>query len=255
MDPAPPDAPALQAAAEMIRDGRRIVVMTGAGISTDSGIPDFRGPQGVWTTNPAAERMSTLKDYLEDPRVRRMAWQNRLFHPGWKAVPNAGHRALLALQQDGRLRAVLTQNIDGLHQRSGIDPGVVVELHGSMRGVVCWTCGWRAPMQEALDRVRAGDPDPHCEECGGILKSTTVSFGQALDPEVLARADAAAREADVVLAVGTTLSVHPAAGYLPVAKRSGAEVVIVNGEPTAMDRLADVVVRGPIGEVLPRLVG
>ncbi|HET9692582.1 MAG TPA: Sir2 family NAD-dependent protein deacetylase [Acidimicrobiales bacterium] len=252
VDAAP--ASALEAARSVMREGRRVVVMTGAGISTDSGIPDFRGPQGVWTRNPAAERASNLHDYLADPEVRRAAWQNRLRHPAWGARPNAGHLAIVELQRQGRLLAVLTQNIDDLHQRSGIEPDRVVELHGSMHGAVCWTCGWRAPMAELLERVRAGEADPACPECGGVVKSTTISFGQALDPAVLARADAAARGADVLLAVGSTLSVHPAAGFVPVAKRAGARVVIVNGEPTAMDRLADVVVGGSISAVLPELV-
>ena len=241
-------------AAALLHPARRVVVLSGAGISTDSGIPDFRGPQGVWTRNPAAERTSTLRDYLEDPEVRRLAWRNRLEHPAWGARPNAGHLAVVDLERQGRLRAVLTQNIDELHQRSGLPDGCVVELHGSMHRVLCWSCGWTGPMGEALERVRAGDPDPHCEACGGILKSTTISFGQALDPAVLARADEAARGADLLIAVGTTLGVHPAAGYLPVAKRAGAAVVIVNGEPTAMDHLADAVVRGSISEVLPALV-
>jgi NAD-dependent deacetylase len=232
----------------------QVVIFTGAGISTDSGIPDFRGPQGVWTRNPEAERISTLSDYLADPEVRVQAWRNRLAHPAWTAVPNAGHRSIVTLERQGRLRAVLTQNIDELHQRAGNDPGLVVELHGTMHHVVCWSCGERSPMGPALERVRAGDPDPSCRSCGGILKSTTISFGQPLDREVLARADAAARECDLLLAVGSTLSVHPAAGYVPLAKRQGAALVIVNGEPTSYDHLADAVVRGSISEVLPALV-
>lgn len=246
-------SPGLSLATSIVAGGTRIAVMTGAGISTDSGIPDFRGPQGVWTKNPQAERVSRLNDYLEDPEVRRLAWRNRLVHPVWKAVPNAGHRAVLSLQRQGRLVAVLTQNIDELHQRSGIPADRVVELHGSMWRVVCWSCRRRSPMAAALERVRAGDPDPACQVCGGVLKSDTISFGQALDPLVLEHAEEVARRCDVMLAVGTTLSVHPAAGYLPIAKRAGAAVVIVNGQATAYDHLADSVVRGPIGEILPRL--
>ncbi|MCU4186548.1 Sir2 family NAD-dependent protein deacetylase [Acidiferrimicrobium sp. IK] len=228
--------------------------MSGAGISTDSGIPDFRGPQGVWTRNPRAERASTLRDYLEDADLRVEAWRNRLGHPAWTASPNAGHRAVAALEQQGRLRAVLTQNTDELHQKAGTDPALIVELHGTMHHVVCWSCGERAPMERALARVRDGEADPHCRTCGGILKSTTISFGQSLDPDVLARADAAVEDCDLVLAVGTTLSVHPAAGYVPMAKRHGAGLVIVNAEPTAYDRLADAVVRDSISDVLPVLV-
>lgn len=255
-DPTPCEAAdeLLVAAAALVRPARRVVVLSGAGISTDSGIPDFRGPQGVWTRNPAAERTSSLRHYLADPEVRQLAWRNRLEHPAWTAQPNPGHLAVVELERQGRLRAVLTQNIDELHQRSGLPPERVVELHGSMHRVVCWSCGWTGPMAAALDRVRAGDPDPHCEVCGGILKSTTISFGQALDADVLARAEAAARDADVVLAVGTTLAVHPAAGLVPAARAAGARVVIVNGGPTAMDGLADAVVRGSISEALPALV-
>jgi NAD-dependent deacetylase len=241
-------------AADIVGAGRRITVLTGAGISTDSGIPDFRGPQGVWTKNPKAERTSNLTAYLEDEEVRQLAWQNRLTSPTWTAEPNAGHLALVELERQGRLLALLTQNIDGLHGLAGNSAEAIVELHGSMRGVVCWRCGDKGPMGPALDRVRAGDPDPKCLRCGGILKSTTISFGQALDPEAMRRAEEAATGADVLLAVGSTLSVHPAAGLVPRACRSGAAVVIVNGTATAYDGLADAVVRGSISEVLPVLV-
>jgi NAD-dependent deacetylase len=229
-------------------------VLTGAGISTDSGIPDFRGPNGVWTKNPGAERISKLADYLNDPDIRRQAWQNRVRHPNWTAEPNAGHRALVTLEEQGRLVAVLTQNTDELHQQAGNDPSRVIELHGTMHHAVCWGCGDRQPMGVALDRVRAGEEDPRCLHCGGIIKSATISFGQALDPEVLRRADEATRRCDLFLAVGSTLSVHPAAGYAPLAQRQGARLIILNGEATAYDRAADVVLRGSISDLLPRLV-
>lgn len=244
----------IEVAHRLMAAGRRITVLTGAGISTDSGIPDFRGPQGVWTRNPAAERTSTLHDYLADPEVRRLSWRNRLESPAWTARPNAGHGAIVELERQGRLRAVLTQNIDELHQRAGSDPALVVELHGSMHGVVCWECGDRGPMPAALDRVRAGDPDPACLVCGGVLKSTTISFGQSLDGETVRRAAEAAGDCDVFLAVGSTLSVHPAAGFAPLAQQCGARLVILNAEPTAFDSLADAVVRGSISAVLPLLV-
>jgi NAD-dependent deacetylase len=244
----------LSVARAIMSGGRRVAVMSGAGISTDSGIPDFRGPQGVWTKDPMAERISTLSDYLDDPAVRRQAWRNRLVHPAWTARPNAGHLALLSLQDQDRLAGIMTQNIDELHQRSGIRADLVVELHGSMWRVVCWTCGQITTMASALDRVRAGEEDPACLVCGGVLKSTTISFGQPLDPAVLARADEVAHDCDVLLAVGSTLSVHPAAGYVPLAKRAGAALVVVNGEPTAYDHLADAVIRGSISEVLPAIV-
>jgi NAD-dependent deacetylase len=236
-----------------LSEARRITVLTGAGISTDSGIPDFRGPQGVWTKNPAAEKASTLAHYLHDPEVRRAAWENRVHSPAWAAEPNAGHQAIVELQRQGRLVALVTQNIDELHQRAGSDPDLVVEVHGTMHQVVCWACGWRGPMPETLDRVRAGDPDPHCKTCGGILKSATISFGQSLDPATIARAERAALDCDALLAVGTSLGVHPVAGLVPLAYEAGAEIVIVNAEPTPFDHIATVI-RGSISEVLPELV-
>ena len=229
---------------------RRVVVLTGAGISTDSGIPDFRGPKGVWTRNPAAEKQSTIQHYLAYAEVRKAAWRSRLDSPAWSAEPNVGHHALVALERRGLLHALVTQNIDELHQRAGSSPDKVIEVHGSMRRVMCWECGRRAPMEEALERVRAGEDDPHCLACGGILKSDTISFGQALVPEVIDRAMTAAAEADLLLAVGTTLQVQPVAGMVPIAARAGAQVVIVNDQPTAMDSLADVVLRSKIGPVL-----
>ena len=233
----------------------RVVALTGAGISTDSGIPDFRGPRGVWTRNPAAEKQSTLQNYLADAAVRKAAWRSRLDHSAWTAEPNAGHRALVALERRGKLHALVTQNIDELHQRAGQSPARVIEVHGTMRRVMCWGCGWRAPMQDALERVRAGEEDPHCTHCGGILKSDTISFGQPLVPQVIARAMDVAAEADLLLAVGTTLQVYPVAGMVPIAARAGARIVIVNDQPTAMDELADAVLREPIGTVLPAICG
>jgi NAD-dependent deacetylase len=231
----------------------RIVALTGAGISTDSGIPDFRGPAGVWTLNPKAERLSDIHHYMSDPEVRRLSWRSRLDHPAWRAAPNAGHHALANLERRGRLLALVTQNIDGLHQRAGHAPGTVIEVHGTMREAMCMACGWRGPMGPVLDRVRGGEDDPACERCGGILKSATVSFGQPLDPEVIDRAMRAAESADLLLAVGTSLQVYPAAGIVPLAKRSGSRVVIVNAQPTPFDSLADALFRQPIGEVLPAL--
>lgn len=234
---------------------RCIVALTGAGVSTDSGIPDFRGPQGVWTRNPEAEKQATIQHYVADPEVRRRAWRSRLDSPAWGARPNAGHRALVALERRGTLDTLITQNIDGLHQAAGSSPGRVVEVHGTMREVVCLACGERAPMERALERVRAGEEDPPCRTCGGILKSATISFGQGLVPEDIARAQRAAQRCDLMLAIGTKLSVWPVAGVVPVAKDAGARVVIVNAEPTEMDGLADALLRGSISEILPRLVG
>ena len=237
-----------------IEAARRLVVLTGAGISTESGIPDFRGPQGVWTRNPDAEKQSTIQHYVADPEVRRRAWRSRLDSPAWAAQPNAGHRALVTLERRGKLDTLITQNIDGLHQAAGSSPERVVEVHGTMREVVCLACGERAAMERALARVRAGEEDPPCRTCGGILKSATISFGQSLVAADIARAERAARQCDLLLAIGTKLSVWPVAGVVPVAKDAGARVVILNAEPTDMDGLADAVLRGSIGEVLPRLV-
>ena len=231
----------------------RVVVLTGAGISTDSGIPDFRGPQGVWTKNPKAEKLSDIRHYMADPEVRRLSWQSRLEHTAWSAQPNAGHRALVELERRGKLHALITQNIDELHQLAGHSPDKVIEVHGTMRKVVCMSCGERAPMEKALARVRAGEADPPCRTCGGILKSATVSFGQALVPEVIDRAMQAAGEAEVLLAVGTSLQVYPVAGAVPLAKRAGALIVILNAQPTPFDDLADAVFNDSISAVLPAL--
>ena len=237
-----------------IEEARRIVALTGAGISTDSGIPDFRGPQGVWTKDPGAEKLATLQHYLADPEVRRRAWQSRIESPAWQATPNDGHRALVTLERLGKLDTLITQNVDGLHQLAGVSPERVVEIHGTIREVVCLGCRERAPMERALARVRAGEADPACRSCGGILKSATISFGQSLVEADLTRAQQAARRADLLLAVGTKLSVWPIAGVVPTAKSAGARVVIVNAEPTEMDELADAVLRDPISQILPRLV-
>lgn len=242
------------AARAAVRAAERIVVLTGAGISTDSGIPDFRGPNGVWTRNPKAERTSDIRYYVSDPEVRRLAWLNRLDTPIWTAEPNAGHRAIVDLERQGRLRAVVTQNIDGLHQAAGNDPDLVIEVHGTVHQTRCLRCDDVRPMGEALDRVRSGEADPPCRVCGGIIKSDTISFGQSLVPEVIDRAFRVAEECDLLLAVGSTLSVGPVNQCVPVARRAGATVVIVNASPTDMDALAHAVVRGPIGDILPRLV-
>jgi NAD-dependent deacetylase len=240
---------------EWIAGAERIVALTGAGISTDSGIPDFRGPHGLWTKNPDAERLSNIHTYMGDPDVRRRSWQARLDHPAWRARPNAGHLALAVLERRARLHALVTQNIDGLHQLAGHSPERVIEVHGTMRQVMCMGCGWQGPMEQILDRVRAGDADPSCDRCGGILKSATISFGQALVPAVIGRAMRAAEQADLLLAIGTSLQVYPVAGLVPLAKASGARIVIVNGEPTPFDELADAVLREPIGTVLPAICG
>jgi NAD-dependent deacetylase len=245
----------IQEARSWVDAARRVVVLTGAGISTDSGIPDFRGPQGLWTKNPLAEKMSNIHYYLADPEVRKLAWQNRMASPAWTAKPNAGHLAIVHLEKVGKLYALITQNIDELHQHAGNSPDKVIEVHGSMRRFMCWGCGMRGPMQLVLERVRAGEDDPACRDCGGILKSDTISFGQQLVPEVIDRAMRAAAEADVFVAVGSTLQVYPVAGAVDIARAAGARVIIVNAQPTAFDDVADARLPGSISEVLPAILG
>ncbi len=242
-------------AARLLGGAERIVVLTGAGISTDSGIPDYRGPNGLWTKNPLAEKTSTLSHYVNDRAVRQFAWQTRVNSPAWTAEPNAGHRALVDLERGGNLHALVTQNIDELHQRAGSDPDKVVEVHGTMRRYHCWTCQDEGPMEVMLERVRAGEDDPACLLCGGVVKSATISFGQSLVPEVIARALRTAEEADVLLAVGTSLKVYPVKNMIPRARAAGATVIIVNGEPTAMDHLAHHVLTGSTSELLPAICG
>ncbi|MCW2743412.1 MAG: npdA2 [Blastococcus sp.] len=234
---------------------RRICVLTGAGISTDSGIPDYRGPNGVWTKDPDAEKLVTLSYYLADPDIRRRSWLMRRDLELAQPQPNAGHAALVELERQGRLRALVTQNIDGLHQAAGSDPDRLLEIHGTVHAVECISCGDRTTMRSALDRIEAGDPDPACLVCGGILKSATIYFGQLLDERVMEASAAAASDCDVFLAVGTSLQVWPAAGLADLAVRSGARLVVVNAEPTPYDDIADLVVREPIGAALPRLLG
>jgi NAD-dependent deacetylase len=251
-----PDATADDSAeiAGLLRDASRVVVLTGAGISTESGIPDFRGPNGIWTKDPAAEKGANIEYYVHDPEVRARVWQNRVRSEIWQAEPNAGHRALADLERHVTLAALLTQNIDGLHQAAGSAPALVVELHGNVREAKCLGCDWRGPMSETLERVRAGETDPRCAECGGILKSATVSFGESLDVADLERAIAAAQDCDLFLAVGTSLGVYPANSLPTMALRHGARFVVMNAEPTPFDSYADVVVRAPLGQVLPELV-
>ena len=249
-----PASKSLATALAVVRQARRVVVLTGAGISTDSGIPDFRGPRGVWTLNPKAERTSTLQHYLNDPEVRAIAWQTRLHSTAWEAKPNQGHRALVELERQDRLHTLVTQNIDELHQRAGNSPERVVQIHGTMRRAICWGCRGEWPMEVFVERVRAGEADPSCPDCRGVVKSATISFGQSLVAADLDRAFAAATDGDLLLAVGTTLAVGPVNQMVPAMYRAGIPIVIVNGEPTEMDHLATVVVRGQIANTLPSLV-
>ena len=198
--------------------------------------------------------MSNIHYYLADPEVRKLSWQNRLSSPAWTAQPNAGHLALVELERRKKLHALITQNIDELHQIAGNSPERVIEVHGTMRRFMCWGCGMRGPMQLVLERVRAGEADPPCRDCGGVLKSDTISFGQQLVPEVIDRAMQAAGEADFFLAVGTSLQVYPVAGAVDIARSAGARIVIVNAQPTPFDEVADAVFHESISETLPALL-
>ncbi|WP_093797305.1 Sir2 family NAD-dependent protein deacetylase [Streptomyces sp. Wb2n-11] len=231
-----------------------VAVLSGAGISTDSGIPDYRGPNGLWRRDPEAEKLVTYDFYMSDPDIRRRAWRMRLDSPALRARPNGAHRAIAELERSGIPVRVLTQNVDGLHQMAGLPARKVLELHGSARSSVCTGCHARAPMEEALARVEAGEEDPPCRACGGILKSATVMFGQRLDPVVMSQALSIAKASDVFVAVGTSLKVQPAASLAGIAAEYGARLVVVNAEPTPYDEVADEVVREPIGTALPTLL-
>ncbi|MFJ9025211.1 SIR2 family NAD-dependent protein deacylase [Streptomyces sp. NPDC102259] len=231
-----------------------VAILSGAGVSTDSGIPDYRGPNGVWRKDPEAEKLVTYEYYMRDPEIRRRSWQMRRKTRALRAEPNAAHRAVAELERSGVPVRVITQNVDGLHQLAGMPVRKVLELHGTVRSVVCTRCHARGPMEDALARVEAGDEDPACLTCGGILKSATVMFGERLDPVVLGQAVAVTKACQVFVAVGTSLQVQPAAGLVGVAADHGARLVIVNAEPTPYDEIADDIVREPIGTALPKLL-
>ncbi|WP_037861139.1 SIR2 family NAD-dependent protein deacylase [Streptomyces sp. NRRL S-340] len=232
-----------------------IALLSGAGVSTDSGIPDYRGPNGLWRKDPEAEKLVTYEYYMGDPEIRRRSWRMRRENRTLGAEPNAAHRAVAELERSGVPVRVITQNVDGLHQLAGMPARKVVELHGTVRRFVCTGCHVRGPMEDALARVEAGEDDPPCRECGGILKSATVMFGERLDPVVLGEAVAIAKACQVFIAVGTSLRVQPAAGLARVAADHGARLVVVNAEPTPYDDIADEVIREPIGTSLPALLG
>ncbi|KOX26109.1 SIR2 family NAD-dependent protein deacylase [Streptomyces sp. ESR1.13] len=231
-----------------------VAVLSGAGVSTDSGIPDYRGPNGLWRRDPEAEKLVTYASYMGDPEIRRRSWRMRRDTAALGAGPNAAHRAVAELERRGVPVRVLTQNVDGLHQLAGVPARKVLELHGTARAYVCTGCRARGPMADALARIDAGEDDPPCRECGGVLKPATVMFGESLDPVVLGEAVAVSKACEVFVAVGTSLQVQPAAGLAGVAVDHGARLIVVNAEPTPYDDLADEVVREPIGTALPELL-
>lgn len=244
---------AIERVAALLREAQQVAALTGAGISTESGIPDFRGPQGLWTKNPEAEKTATLQHYMGNREVRVMAWRNRLDSRMFDAEPNAGHVALAELERKGKLASLVTQNVDGLHQKAGSSPDRVIEIHGTVHDYQCMGCGERGPMPAVLARVQAGEDDPPCRTCGGILKSATISFGQNLVPEVLERSQWAAANCDLFLAIGTSLGVYPAAGLPMIALRTGAKLVILNAQETPFDEHAEVIMHEPLGVVLPAI--
>ncbi len=239
-------------AIELIARARRIVGFTGAGISTESGIPDFRSPGGVWANN----RIIEYQEFISSRAGRIEAWrQKALTWPEMRdAQPNAGHRAFVELEKRGQLIAMITQNIDGLHQRAGHDPKTLIELHGTMLHAVCLSCSAQISMDEAVARIEAGELAPECEQCGGYLKTATISFGQSMPEREMHRAYDAAEHCDVFIVAGSSLVVYPAA-YLPaLAKQNGAKLIVINRTETPLDEYADLVVRDEIGKALPSLI-
>jgi len=252
---------ALNDARRLVEGSTDVVVITGAGVSTASGIPDFRGPEGVWTKNPGAERLSNIDAFTSSSEVREAAWHRLLLRRDIEVKPNRAHRALVAFESTGKLKALVTQNIDGLHVAAGSDPNLVIEVHGNTRTTRCLRCGDETPTETILDRVASGELDPHCHaiveslECDGLLKTAVVSFGQPLPAADFARAEYRAKTCDLLLCIGSTLTVHPVAGLVPNAVGRGARLVIINAEPTPYDDDADVIVRGDIPTVLEDVLG
>ncbi len=245
------NAPGVLALIALARPTRRIVAFTGAGISTESGIPDYRGPGGVWQTG----QIPTISDFRTNPATRRAYWEGRRTrYPELAAKePNKGHLALAALQRGGRVGEIITQNIDGLHQKAGSDPATVIELHGSSHRVSCLACGRVWPAATVQDRLLAGEIEPTCEVCGGMLRGATVLFGESLPLDALRAATVAATSCDLMLVVGSSLVVNPAAQLPVLARRGGASLAIVNRTPTPLDGVADVVVRSDAGPTLSAL--
>lgn len=242
----------LELARRWLAESSRVVGFSGAGISTESGIPDFRSPNGYWSKN----RVVQYQEFVSNRRDRIEYWRQKV--ETWpemkRAQPNRGHAAFAELYRQGKLTAMITQNIDGLHQKAGLPSQVVYEIHGTTLEASCLSCGDRISSDEACERVKAGEPAPECRKCGGLLKPATISFGQPMPAEILAQAELAARGCDLFLAVGSSLVVHPAAMLPVIAKRAGARLVILNRDPTPLDEIADLRLDSELGVILPALV-
>jgi NAD-dependent deacetylase len=237
----------------MIKGCRRGVVFTGAGISTESGIPDFRSPGGIWTKY----RPIQFQEFVRSEEMRRESWRRKFATDRLlsDARPNAGHRAIAALVKRGKVSSVITQNVDGLHQASGVPEGKVIELHGNATYAVCLDCGRRYELEPIRKGFEADETLPVCEQCGGMVKTATISFGQPMPADAMERAELEARKCDLFLAIGSSLVVYPAAGFPELAKRNGARLVILNREPTELDGIADLVLNAEIGPTLSAVVG
>ncbi|MER3396210.1 MAG: NAD-dependent deacetylase [Acidimicrobiia bacterium] len=244
--------PSILTAAEWVANATALVVFTGAGVSTESGIPDFRGPQGIWKKiDPSIFEFSR---YVRDPEIRKLSWRMRLEHGAFEARPNPSHYAIAELEKLTSFEALITQNIDGLHHAAGSTPEKIYEIHGTMKQVKCLDCGRRWPTEVILERVTKGQEDPSCTSCGGILKTATISFGEQLESHTLDKCQEAAVRSDVFLVAGSSLVVYPAAALPQIARDTGAKLLIFNLEETPLDSEADLVFRGKTGELLPRLV-
>jgi NAD-dependent deacetylase len=241
-----------EALGRLIAEARTVVVFTGAGMSTESGIPDFRSPGGVWS------RMKPIQfqDFVDDADKRREAWR-RAFSgaAGWTgAKPNAGHFAVARLVDEGKVAAVITQNVDNLHQDSGVPADTVIELHGNASYATCLACGRRHELEDLREPFEARGEIPACRSCGGVVKVATISFGQPMPAEPMARAEATTLDCDLFLVLGSSLAVYPAAGFPLIARRNGARLAIVNREPTDQDGFADLVLHDEIGAVMREVI-
>lgn len=240
-------------AADIIASAKKVVVFTGAGVSTESGIPDFRSPGGIWTKYQPI----MFQDFMASEEMRRESWRRgkETYHLFAEVEPNPAHHAVVELERMGRLDCIITQNIDNLHQKAGSTQDLVIELHGTAMYVLCLSCGKRWPRAEIQQWLENGVEVPQCDDCGGIMKSATISFGQAMPEKETMEAQMRAQQAEVFIVIGSSLVVYPAAHLPMLAKQSGAKLIIINLADTPFDAYADVLIQGSAGEVMQRLVG